>query len=138
MIVPWFKVHARNIESFHREGDRTIIGLDGNSQIDVDWKNKTYSVAVDGVEISRDASTFCPLDGGRIAFYSNTAQDLSAALPANWERGKMAAFSLSPECAEEVHANVDRGKVKISVPARQPVMVYRDGANARKRLLQKT
>lgn len=135
-VVPWIKVHGLNIETFKREGDRTLIGLEGEASIDLDWRKQTYSVSVGGAEIARDSSTFCPVDDGRIAFYSLNSRELSAPLPAAWDAGKIAAIALSLEKASELPATVDGGKINVSVPARQPVMVYRDGKKARKRLLQ--
>ncbi len=40
-LVPWYQVHYRNIESFLREGERTLIGLEGNSKVDLDWKTNS-------------------------------------------------------------------------------------------------
>ncbi len=136
MILPWHKVHALNIEAFRREGDRTLIVLEGNSHIDLDWSAKTYSVVLDGVEIARDLGTFCPLDDGRIAFYAVAERELSAPLPGGWNPASIATFALSAGKAEEINATVEGGRVKLAVPARRPVLVYRDGAAARERLLQ--
>lgn len=81
MMLPWFKMHARNVESFRREGDRTVIGLEGNSSIAIDWSKQTYAATADGVEITRDSATFCSLDDNRIAFYAAIARALTAPLP---------------------------------------------------------
>ena len=135
-LIPWFKLHARNIESFRREGDRTLIGLEGNASIDLDWKNKTYSASIDGTEITRDGSTFCPLDEGRMAFYTLSSRELAAPLPKAWDAATIASIALSVDKREELRAAVEGGRVKLSMPARRPVMVYRDGKSARKRLLQ--
>ena len=134
MWVPWFKLHSRNIELFHRDGERTVIGLEGNSHLDLDWTNKTYSVTLDGAEIARDGSTFCPLDEDRIAFYSTADKQLSAPLPHGWDAGKVAAIVLSSEKAEPFEIKVENGKVQVSVPAQKPIIVYRDGERAKKRL----
>jgi hypothetical protein len=135
MMLPWFKVHNLNIESFHREGDRTVTDLEGNTQITLDWAAKTYSVSVDGVEITRDLATFCPLDNNRIAFYSLTEKELSAPLPKSWEAKNIAALVLSTDKPEDFPVKVDAGTIKCSVPARRPVIVYRNGAAAKARLL---
>jgi len=135
MWVPWFKLNHRNIETFHRDGERTIIGLEGNSKIDLDWANKTYSVTLDGVEVARDGSTFCPVDDERIALYSTTEKELSATLPSGWDAAKVAVIALSTEKAMPLQAKTENGKVTVSLPAQQPAMVYRDGEKAKKRLL---
>lgn len=134
--LPWQKVRALNIEKFHREGDRTTLYLEHESMIDLDWKQQKYSVNLNGAEIARDGSTFCPLDHGRIAFYSLEPKDLSAPLPMSWKPQDIAAIALDLHHPEELHADVNGRSVKVAVPGRRPVMIYRDGADARKRLLQ--
>jgi hypothetical protein len=134
MLVPWYQVHYRDVESFRREGDRTVIGLEGNSRIDIDWSNSRYSVIVNGVEIARDGDTFCPVGSDRIAFYSKTGKRLSAPLPKGWDPGAITALALYADKAEEVSVAKTGGTVTVEAPAGRPVMVFRDGAAARKRM----
>ncbi len=126
MMVPWFKLQSRNIESFQREGERTLIVLQGNAEIDLDWQNKTYKVTIDGAEIARDGSTCCPLDDHRIAFYSNAAKELSAPLPKGWNSANITARTLTRGTPQEVHVAVDGGRIRVTVPVQQPVIVYLD------------
>ncbi len=135
VMLPWFKVHALDIEGFRRDGERNVIDLEGNSRIELDWKDEKYSVSVGGSEIARDGSTFCPLDDERLAFYSLKAGELSRPLPVGWSGSDVAAIALDLRKPEELQASVDGGRVKVSVPARTPVIVYRDGAKAKQRLL---
>jgi hypothetical protein len=130
VLVPWYQVHYRNIESFRRDGDRTLIGLEGNSSIDLDWRNDKYTVIVDGVEVAKDGNTYCPIGKDRIGFYSKTGRQLTAPLPAGWNDRAIVALSLFPNKAEEVPVVVRDGKVTVDVPAERPVMVFRDGASA--------
>ena len=125
LMVPWSKLQSRNIEGFRREGERTIIELEGNALLDLDWKNKTYSVKLGGVEIARDGSTFCLLDQERIAFYSVVAKELSAPVPSSWTQGQIAARLLSKERPHEMDVTTNEGKVTVAVPPQQPVIVYR-------------
>ena len=134
-VVPWFKVHNREIESYHRQGKQTVIGLGGDSSIWIDWENGRYSVKVEGVEIARDGCTFCQLDEDRIAFYSTSAGNLFAPFPKDWNAANVAAFALAVEKPDELSPRVENGKVNVFVPAHRPVMVYRDGAKAKRRLL---
>jgi hypothetical protein len=134
MLVPWYQVHYRDVESFRRDGDRTVIGLEGNSGIDIDWKNSRYSVTVNGVEIARDGDTFCPIGSDRIAFYSKTGKRFSAPLPKGWDPGAIAALALYADKAEEVPVAKTGATVTVEAPAGRPVMVFRDGAAARKRM----
>jgi len=135
-LVPWFKIRNRNIESFRKEGDRTVIGLEGNSRIEQDWTAKTYSVIVDGVEIARDLATFCRLDEDRVAFYAQTERELSFALPQDWKADAAVALTLSKEKPEPHAFEVASGFIRIRVPARQPVIVYSGRCAVNKRSSQ--
>ena len=137
MWVPWFKLHNRNIETFRRDGERTIIGLEGNSQLDLDWANKAYSVTLDGAEVARDGSTFCPLDEERIACYSTSDKELTVTLPSGWDTAKVMAIALSTEKAQAVETKVGNGKLKLMVSAQRPVIVYRDAQKAKKRFMRR-
>ncbi len=125
MMVPWFKLRSRNIEWFRREGERAVIGLEGDSQVELDWKNKSYKVMIEGVEVAIDSSTYCPLDRERIAFYSSAQKELSAPLPKDWNPESVTARALSREGPRGVQASVRAGTVTVSVPAREPVIVER-------------
>ncbi len=127
-IVPWYQTHYKNVETFHREGDRTVIGLEGNSKIDIDWKANRYSVVVNGAEIARDGDTFCPLGKDRIAFYSKTGAELSAPLPAGWENQQMRALALFADRAEPAFMTVRDGKITLKVPAKRAIVVFRNAA----------
>jgi hypothetical protein len=133
MMLPWFKLHARNIESFRRDGERTIIGLEGNSSIDIDWSKQMYSATLDGIEITRDSAVFCPLDENRIAFYATTDRELSFPLPGGWKSDLTAAFVLTPQDRQEKPISIKNGSIVVPVKAQQPVIVYRDGDQVRQR-----
>lgn len=135
-MLPWMKVRSLDIEVFQRDGERTVIGLEGGGTIELDWQKQTYSVAVGGIAIARDSSTFCPVDDNRIAFYSVQAVQLSAPLPNGWDESNMAAIALSLVNPHEVPMKVENGWINVSVNSRQPVMVYRDGPEAKQRLLE--
>jgi hypothetical protein len=135
MMAPWHQVHYRAIESYRREGDRTVIGLAGNSSIDIDWKALRYAVTVDGAEVARDGDVFCPIGDDRIAFYSRKGGTLSAPLPAGWKLEALAALALYTDHAEEAKLSLAGGKVTITVAANRPVIVFRNGAAARARML---
>jgi hypothetical protein len=130
-LLPWFHLHNLNIESFDREGDRVTIGLEGNSHIMLNWAKKSYSLVLDGVEVARDDSTFCPVDKDKIAFYTLAPQTLTAALPAGWKAEDMAAVALSTDKRIPMDFHVDGKKIEVSARAQQPIMVYRNKEAAR-------
>lgn len=133
VMVPWFQLHARDIESFRREGTRAIIGLEGKAAIDVDWAAKTYSASLNGVPIVGLETTFCPLDGDRIAFYSTSAKELSTQLPAGWNANEIRAAKLTVDGPQEIRVATGGGHIRVAVEARQPVLVYRNEASKRRR-----
>lgn len=130
-LVPWYQVHYLNIEAFLRDGDRTVISLEGNSRVDLDWKNDEYTVTVGGVDVAKDGDTFCPVGRDRVAFYSRAAKQLSAPLPEGWDANAVAAFALSADKKEAAKVSVHEGKLIVNVQAERPVMVFRDAAAAR-------
>jgi hypothetical protein len=132
-MVPWFKLHDRNIETYQRLGSEVVIGLEGNSRVSMDLTDKTYSVTFAGVEIARNQSTFCQVDNDRVAFYSVSPGNLSAPLPEGWNAAEMGAWILSTGVSEQIEPTVAEGKITVFVPGRRPVIVYRDGAKAKQR-----
>lgn len=133
VMVPWFQLHARNIESFRREGTRATIGLEGSATIEVDWTTKTYSASLNGIPLMGMESTFCPLDNDRIAFYSISAKELSTQLPAGWEAGQIRAAKMTVNGPQEVQVTTGEGKIRVAVEARQPVILYRNDEAKRRR-----
>jgi len=131
ITLPWFKLHSRNIESFRRDGTRAVIGLEGESQVELDWNSKTYRVVVDGIEVARDESTYCPLDKDkeRIAFYSTTQKELTSPLPKGWSPASIRARALAKDGAQKASVVVRDQTMTVLVPARQPIIVDRGAAS---------
>jgi hypothetical protein len=125
--VPWFRLHKKPLQSFHREEDKTVLGFGEGMSAEIDWQTGSYRVTENGAEIARDGATFCRLGESRLAFYSRTAQELTAPLPAGWKVDRVVAQALSVgRPPEPVVASVDEGQVHVQVEARKPVLVYRD------------
>ncbi len=130
-LLPWFHLHSLNIESFDREGDRVTIGMEGNSHIVLDWAKKSYSIVLNGMEVARNDSTFCPVDKDKIAFYALVPQTLTAKLPAGWKAEEMAAVALSTDKRLPVDFRVGGNQIEVSANAQQPIMIYRKREAAR-------
>lgn len=129
-VLPWMKVHARDIESFRHTGYRSEIGLGDRSKITMNWIDGRYSVVVDGIAIAANDATFCPIDKDRVAFYSRDAKTLIAELPAGWTHGELAGRALYSDRRETVAVHSKDGKIEVAVPAGRPVIVYRNAALA--------
>jgi hypothetical protein len=93
---------------------------------------------VTGAQVAKDGDTFCPVGNDRIAFYSRKGGWLSAPLPAGWNPQAIAALALYPDRAEEVPVSKEGGKLTVDATPGRPILVFRDGAAARKKMgLQK-
>jgi hypothetical protein len=126
VMVPWFRVHLLNIEGFERVGDRTRTTLEGSgNRVDIDWEKKSYSVTLDGAEVARDSSTFCPLGEDRIAMYSIADGQLVATLPQTWDTEEITAKVLFTDRAEPMKFDLAGRRLTIQMQARRPVMIYK-------------
>jgi hypothetical protein len=134
MMVPWFKLHGRDIAAFRRDGDRTKITFEGNATAEMDWAEKTYSVTIDDIQVAGDLATFCPLDEDRIAFYSTKARELSTTMPRGWNASNIEAAELFSDRRNKAAVTVKNGRITVSVNAQQPVIVYRDSTKMRRSL----
>jgi hypothetical protein len=125
-MVPWFRLHTLNVEGFERVQDRTVTTLESpNTHVDIDWEKKTYSVTLDGAEVARDSTTFCPLGKDRIAMYTLVDGPLVATLPAGWNPKEVTASTLFADKKEPVEFKLDGRKVTVQMKSRRPVMIYR-------------
>jgi len=125
-MVPWFRLHMLNIESFERSQDRTVTTLEGSgNHVDIDWQKQTYSVSLDGAEVARSNATFCPLGADRVAMYSTTDGPLTATLPAGWNPEEATGFVLSPEGKNPAALQREGRRLTVQMRAREPVMLYR-------------
>jgi hypothetical protein len=129
-MVPWFRLHLLNIEGFERVQDRTRTILEGSgNRVDVDWEKKSYSVMLDGAEVARDSSTFCPLGKDRIAMYSIVDGPLVATLPSDWSMQDITAKALFADRVEPTKFELTGRRITVQMEARRPVMVYRTKAS---------
>jgi glycosyl hydrolase family 101 (putative endo-alpha-N-acetylgalactosaminidase) len=125
-MVPWFHLHLLNIEGFERVQDRTTTTLEGSgNRVDIDWEKKSYSVTLNGAEVARDNSTFCPLGKDRIAMYSIVDGPLVATLPSSWNIQDVTAKALFTDQSEPAKFTLDGRRITVQMQARRPVMIYR-------------
>jgi hypothetical protein len=135
--LPWRALHHLDLESFDRNGDMLVLGFENGATAKLNWKTKDYVVALNGVEIARSGTTFCPIDDERIAFYSVAGGELSVKLPETWNKAKAVAIALAVYPADRTALPVksDKDVATLDVPARRPVVLYRHGLEATQRLL---
>jgi hypothetical protein len=125
-MVPWFRLHLLAIEGFERRENRTITTLEGTgNHVDIDWEKKSYSVTLDGAEVARDSSTFCPLGKDRIALYSIADGPLTATLPPGWNTKEIAAKTLFADRSEPAKFDLEGRRVTVQMQARRPAILYK-------------
>jgi hypothetical protein len=147
-MVPWMHLHRLQVTGFQSDGDRVAIYLrhtgaentvpiDGAfrrfdlNAIEIDWKQKTCNVVLDGQHIANQDSVFCPMDENRICFYSLRAQKFNATCPRGWNPSDAVAVALSAGKREEINLAHNNYGFEVEVAAQQPVIVYRNRKLAR-------
>lgn len=134
MLVPWFQLNHRHLESFERSGDTTRMELEDGADVEIDWQQRRYSVKLAGREVARNGLTACPVGTDRIAVYATEDQEIELPLPPGWDAAQAGALCLSIHGAEAFPFTTQDGRLTLSLKARQPVMVYRDRAAAQRRM----
>ncbi len=129
-VVPLTRLRRLNVETYQSHGTQRRLGLENNSWIEIDTATDAYTAAVNGVAIASNNATFCSIDDDRIAFYTREARRLTAPLPAGWDAHGVKARALSLDRQEDYPLAISSGNIVVDVPARRPVIAYRQGARA--------
>ena len=101
-VLPWMQIHDQDVESYKREGFRSVFVLSHRSSLEINWMTREYSVVAGGREVASNEATFCPIDADRIAFYSRRSRRLEAAVPPTWDSSKMVAWALYVDHREAI------------------------------------
>jgi len=130
VTLPFSKLHDLAVEDYsHVNGVRRLM-LEGGAQITLSDDAKTYAAIYQGATITRNGATACPIDADRIAFFAREAQQLAHPLPAGWLAEEIVARSPGVEKILPVATQVTRNAIIVDVPARRPVIIYRNAAIA--------
>lgn len=124
VVLPYSKLHTLSVERYEQSGNKRRLVLEQNSHITRDVADHSYSASVNGVEIVRDGSTFCPIDENRIAFYASTARRLTYPLPAGWSASQVTARALTIQGKTNHLVSCAGGQISVDVPTAQPIVVY--------------
>jgi hypothetical protein len=124
VVLPFNQVHLLNVESYSTHGTVRQIRLEGDSAIWLDAASSSYGVKWNGVTITANESTTCPVDAQRIAFYSKAGGTLSYPLPPNWSAAEVRVRRLTSNGREPFPLQIQDGKIVVHMPARVPVMAY--------------
>jgi hypothetical protein len=129
-VVPLTQLRRLNVETYQSHGTQRRLGLENNSWIEIDAATEAYTAVVNGVAIASNHATFCPIDGERMAFYSREARRLTVPLPAGWDPHGVKAKALFLDRHESYSLTISSGNMVVDVPARRPVIAYRQGVQA--------
>ena len=139
VALPYGKVHRLEVESYAKKATLRTLILEDDSEIAMDAEGTAYRVRWKNTVISQDESTTCPVDDGRIAFYSRTGGQLTYPLPDGWEARKVVARALTVNGRRPHGVRIEGGQIVIEASAQVPVMVYatEDGIPVVESLLEK-
>ena len=124
VVLPYSKLHAFSVERYESEGAVRHVLLERHSSVSVNTETGSYTAELDGLTISKDNATTCPIDEHRIAFYARTAQKLTYPLPAGWTAASVKARALTIQGSNVHEVECAGGKIVVEVMAHQPVIVY--------------
>ncbi len=128
--LPFSKLHDLAVEDYsHRDGVRRL-KLARGAEIALADDGETYAAALNGATIAKSGTTTCPVDADRIAFFARDAATLTYLLPAGWEAMEIVAKAMTLEGPQPHSVVVEARSIVVKVPARTPVIVYRNAAAA--------
>jgi hypothetical protein len=131
IVLPFSKLHDLPVEDYSHRGGVRRLKLRGGAEIALADDGKTYAAAYKGATIAKSGTTACPIDDNRIAFFALNAETLTYPLPSGWRSDDLVAKALTLEGPQPHSLAVEAGTVVVTVPARTPVIVYRNAASAR-------
>jgi hypothetical protein len=131
VTVPFSKLHQLEVQSYLSDGPKHVLMLANGSSIERDTSKGSYVAVFEGVEIARDDATFCPLDEGRIAFYSRNARQLRYPMPKGWSSHEITARSMHLSGKAEFAVAIVDGFVVVEAPAKVPVVVYQSASRVK-------
>ena len=124
VVLPYNKVHLLDVESYSSRSTVKEILLEGDSAIRIDAASSSYRVKLNGITITANGGTTCPVDAQRIAFYSKAGATLRYPLPSRWSAEEVTARRLTVNGREPFSVQVHDGQIVVEMPAQVPVMIY--------------
>jgi hypothetical protein len=121
-FVPWFKLHSLDVLSFNRNSNVVDMVLSSNSMVHLDFDSGAATASYQGSTIINGTDITCPLDAGRIAFYSQSSKSLS--YPLSIGAIPVAAQALYSSHRTNVQFSFASGIVTVSVSRQVPVILY--------------
>ena len=126
VLLPLNKIQNLPVEDYGSSGGMRRLVLADGASISLGRDPGRYVATWRGAAIAEDGATFCPIDADRIAFYATKGRTLRHPLPAGWDAGAATARALTLNGRRPFAVDVKTGEIVVTVPARQPVIVYRN------------
>ena len=124
VVLPYSQLHALSVERYVSEGAVRRVVLERQSFVSLNTATGSYTAELEGLTISRNHATTCPIDEQRIAFYATTAQTLTYPLPTGWAAAAVTARALTIHGRNVHKVDCADGKIVVDVMPHQPVIVY--------------
>ena len=127
--MPVGLLYDKKIEKIEENKGETSVFYDDNTIVKVNFRDKAYSVRVDGQIVAKDWTTFIPgFKGDAYLGYSLKGGEMVYDRPLAWEgKTKCKAVILTFEGeGEELPCRIEAGKIIISMPKATPVRITMD------------
>lgn len=82
--LPWMTLNQRFMHDYETNGSYRKVTYDSDTFVEIDYKNDTYTVQVDGRVIAKNYKTVYQKDEDTILVFSRNQQTVSEVLPSGW------------------------------------------------------
>lgn len=124
LSIPIIRFAEMEIERYEFEGDKLRAVYGSDSFVEVNYKEKTYTIQLNGRVIGKDWVTKIQTKPDTVLVYARNAGSYSCDLPEGWQ--KITAVCLTPDGeADPVDAVIAGHTISVTVPAGVPVKIRR-------------
>ncbi len=120
--IPWFVVKSLDMKSYFARDGVCDMELERGVGIHIDYRNKSWHIKCGENTLLNNNTVTCPMEGGRIAFYSKDDNaELTYMLPEGMRA--VGARELHDDGSSPCEFKFDEGRVTVYVKKRTPVIV---------------
>lgn len=84
--VPMNRLSYRKATNAQVDGNAWTVEFGEGNVVTVDFEQETYTIVCEGVVLSKNFTTFAPIDSGRYCYYSIYEETTKLNLPEDWEK----------------------------------------------------
>jgi len=130
MALPWSRLAGKAIVKYARDGNRQRVSYAGGGSVEVDLEEHRYRIVTEGIVVSQDYVTTCPVGRRKVMVFARTAQSVVVPFFRAWSRRDTVIAEALHSSGERVvisHTMRPDG-IEISVPAGIPVVITKKTA----------